>query len=118
GAEIASATADLAPADQVQVAKFALERARRRVESGGDVVLLVDSLSRLAVAAGDVAEVKRLFGSGRALAGDAAGSRTVVATVVAGADDGGAAERAVATTESALVTLAPELARAGVVPAL
>ena len=65
GAEIATATADLAPADQVRVAEFALERARRRVEAGADVVLLVDSLSRLAVAAGEVAEVKRLFGSGR-----------------------------------------------------
>ncbi len=117
-AELASAPADMRPADQVRTARLALERARRRAESGAHAVLLVDSLSRLAVAAGDVAEVKRLFGSGRALAGDAAGSLTVVATVVAGADDGGAAERAVATTESALVTLAPELARAGVVPAL
>ena len=64
-AEIATATADLAPAEQVRVAELALERARRRVEAGADVVLIVDSLSRLAVAAGDVAEVKRLFGSGR-----------------------------------------------------
>src|SRR5581483_3143535 len=117
-AVLASAPADMRPADQVRTARLALERARRRAESGAHAVLLVDSLSRLAVAAGTVAEVKRLFGSGRALAGEAAGSLTVVATVVAGADDGGAAERAVATTESALVTLAPELARAGVVPAL
>jgi transcription termination factor Rho len=118
GAEIASATADLAPADQVRVAEFALERARRRVESGGDVVLLVDSLSRLAVAAGDVAEVKRVFGSGREAAEEGAGSLTVVATVLEGTEDDDAAERAVITTESSLIRLDPTLAASGVVPAL
>jgi transcription termination factor Rho len=118
GAEIASATADLAPADQVRVAKFALERARRRVESGADVVLLVDSLSRLAVAAGDVAEVKRVFGSGREAAEEGAGSLTVIATVLEEAEDDDAAERAVITTESSLIRLDPTLAASGVVPAL
>jgi transcription termination factor Rho len=117
-AEIASATADLAPADQVRVADFALERSRRRVEAGEDVVLLVDSLSRLAVAAGDVTEVKRLFGSGRETAEEDAGSLTVIATVLDGNDDGGAAERAVITTESSLIRLDPTLAASGVVPAL
>ena len=52
GAELATATADLAPAEQVRVAELALERARRRAEAGADVVLIVDSLSRLAVASG------------------------------------------------------------------
>jgi transcription termination factor Rho len=118
GAEIATATADLAPADQVRVARFALERARRRVEAGADVVLLVDSLSRLAVAAGDVAEVRRLFGSGRETAEEGAGSLTVIATVLDGADDDGAGERAVITTESSLIRLDPTLAAAGIVPAL
>ena len=75
-AQIASAPADLAPGEQVRVATLALERGRRLAESGRDVVLIVDSLSRLAVAAssaagggsaGEVAEVKRLFGSGREL---------------------------------------------------
>jgi transcription termination factor Rho len=118
GSEIAIATADLAPAEQVRVAEFALERARRRVEAGGDVVLLVDSLSRLAVAAGDVGEVKRLFGSGRETSEDGAGSLTVIATVLDGADDDGAGERAVITTESSLIRLDPTLAAAGIVPAL
>jgi transcription termination factor Rho len=117
-AAIAAATAELAPTDQVRLAELALDRARRRVESGVDVVLLVDSLSRLAVAAGDVAVVKHLFGSGRDLAEDGAGSLTVVATVVDGADDGGDAERAVATTETSLIALDPDLAAAGVYPAL
>jgi transcription termination factor Rho len=117
-AEIAAATAELAPADQVRMAELALERARRRAENGADAVLIVDSLSRLAVASGEPAEVKRLFGSGRDLAEADTGSLTVIATVVEGAEDEGAAERAVITTESSLITLDPELAAAGVVPAL
>jgi transcription termination factor Rho len=127
GSEVVSATADLPPEDQVRVAELALERARRLAESGTDTCLVVDSLSRLAVASGsaggrgrgsDVAEVKSLFGSGRELAEDSAGSMTVIATVVDGAEDDGAAERAVVTTESSLIALDPELAAAGVFPAL
>jgi transcription termination factor Rho len=117
-AQVATATAELAPAEQVRLAELALERAHRRAEAGADVVLIVDSLSRLVVASGDPAEVKRLFGSGRDLAEEESGSLTVIATVVEGAEDGGAAERAVITTESSLIRLDPELAAAGVVPAL
>lgn len=115
-AELAIATADLGPRDQVAVAQLAVERARRVAETGGDVVLICDSLSRLAHAAGEAAPTKRLFGSGRNLAGG--GSLTVVATVLDGAADEGAAERAVITTESSLIVLDPELAASGVVPAL
>jgi transcription termination factor Rho len=118
GAQIASATADLAPVEQVRVAELALERARRRAEAGDDAVLICDSLSRLAVASGDAAQVKHLFGSGRELAEEEAGSVTVIATVVEAAEDDGLAHRAVATTESSLIRLDPELAEAGVVPAL
>jgi transcription termination factor Rho len=127
GSEVVSATADLPPDDQVRVAGLALERARRLAESGRDAVLVVDSLSRLAVASSaasgrgrgsDVAEVKALFGSGRELAEEGAGSLTVVATVIAGAEDDAAAERAVVTTESSLITLDAQLAAAGVFPAL
>jgi transcription termination factor Rho len=115
-AELAFATAELAPRDQLEIADLALERARRFAEEGADVVILVDSLSRLAHAAGDVAPAKRLFGSGRNLAGG--GSLTVVATVLAGSGDEDSAERAVATTESSTIVLDPDLAGAGVVPAL
>jgi len=127
GSEVISATADLPPEDQVRVAELALERGRRLAEAGRDAVVVVDSLSRLAVAsssaagrgrASDVAEVKGLFGSGRELGEEGAGSMTVIATVVAGAEDDGAAERAVVTTESSLITLDPQLAAAGVFPAL
>jgi transcription termination factor Rho len=126
GGEVISATADLPPSEQVRMAELALERARRLAEAGRDAVVVVDSLSRLAVAAGsaagrdrtDVVDVKALFGSGRELSEEDAGSVTVIATVVAGAEDDGAAERAVVTTESSLITLDPELAAAGVFPAL
>jgi len=117
-AYIASATAELAPREQVRVAELALERGRRRAEAGADAVLIVDSLSRLAVASADAAEVKRVFGSGRDLAEEDAGSLTVIATVVEGAEDDGAAERAVITTESSLIKLDAALAAAGIVPAL
>jgi transcription termination factor Rho len=115
-AEFAIATADLAPVEQLRTAELAIERARRLAELGEDVVMVCDSLSRLAYAAGDPAEVKRLFGTGRNLAGG--GSVSVVASVLAGASDEGEAERAVITTESSLVTLDPQLAAAGVYPAL
>jgi len=117
-AEVAAATADLSPAEQVRIARLALERTKRRAEAGRDSVLVCDSLSRLAVAAGDAAFVKQLFGAGRDLAEEAAGSITVIATTLVGGDDDGLAHRAVATTESSLVKLDPGLAAAGVVPAL
>jgi len=115
-ARFAIATAEMPPADQVRLAEMALQRARRAAETGGDVALVVDSLSRLAYADGGVDAAKLLFGSGRNLAGG--GSLTVVATTLADADDEGEAERAVTTTESALVTLDPELAVDGVHPAI
>jgi len=125
--EVATATADLAPQDQVRVAELMRERAQRLAESGRDAVLVVDSLSRIAVASasaggrgpgGDAAEVKALFGSARELAEEGAGSLTVIATVVEGAEDDGAAERAVVTTENSLITLDAGLASAGIFPAV
>ncbi len=53
------------PAQQhVSIAELTLERARRRVEMGGDVVLIVDSLTRLARAYNTVEK-----GTGRTLSG-------------------------------------------------
>jgi transcription termination factor Rho len=115
-AEFAIATADQAPVEQLRAAELAIERARRLAELGEDAVMVCDSLSRLAYAAGDPADVKRLFGTGRNLAGG--GSVTVVATVLADSSDEGEAERAVITTESSLITLDPGLAAAGVYPAI
>jgi transcription termination factor Rho len=119
GAEVAIATAEMEPVEQTRVAELALERVKRRVEGGDDVVLIVDSLSRLGVAYGDAAEVKHLFGAGRELSEEDSGSLTVIATALDGSgEDDGAAFSAVATTENALITLDPELAAAGVFPAL
>ena len=116
--ELAVATAEMSPREQVRVADLALERAKRRAESGEDVVLIVDSLSRLAVAHRDPANVKHVFGAGRELAEEGAGSLAVIATVLDGVADDGAARAAVETTENALIRLDPQLAAAGIYPAL
>jgi transcription termination factor Rho len=117
-AEIAAAAADLEPADQVRHAELAVARARRRAEGGEDVVLLIDSLTRLGVAERDPAAIKPFFGAGRELEEEGSGSLTVIATVLSGTDDGDAAASAVETTESATVVLDADLAAAGVVPAI
>lgn len=111
-AQLAIATAEMSPAEQLRVAELGLARAARLAERGADAVLIVDSLSRIA-AAGDVAPVKRIFGSGRELEGDETGSLTVIATTV---DSGDEAARAVITTENALIGLSADLAAQGVVP--
>jgi transcription termination factor Rho len=116
-AEIAAATADMSPADQARIADLALARAKRLVESGDDVVLICDSLSRLAVAHRDPAPAKALFGAGRELAEGGAGSLTLIATVLMGSHEDEEAITAVATTENAVVRLDPDLAAAGVYPA-
>jgi transcription termination factor Rho len=46
-AEVAAATFDQAPRAQVAVAELAVERAKRMVEQGRDVVVLLDSITRL-----------------------------------------------------------------------
>jgi transcription termination factor Rho len=116
--ELAVATAEMSPREQARVADLALERAKRRAETGEDVVLIVDSLSRLAVARREPADVKHLFGAGRELAEEDSGSLTVIATALDGLADEGAARQAVETTENALVRLDPELAAGGIYPAL
>jgi transcription termination factor Rho len=45
--EVISSTFDQAPADHIMVAELAVERAKRLVELGRDVVILLDSLTRL-----------------------------------------------------------------------
>lgn len=46
--EVASSNFDEPPADQTRVAELALERVKRLVEDGKDVVILLDSITRLA----------------------------------------------------------------------
>jgi transcription termination factor Rho len=96
-AEVISSTFD-EPADRhVQVADMVIEKAKRLVEHGKDVVILLDSITRLArahnvvvphsgkilsggVDAQAMAKPKRFFGSARKL--EEGGSLTIVATAL------------------------------------
>ena len=62
--EVIASSFDNPAAQHVAVAELTLERARRRVELGEDVVLIVDSLTRLARAYNTVEK-----GTGRTLSG-------------------------------------------------
>ncbi len=94
-AEVVSSTFDEPVQDHVRVAEMALERAKRLVEIGRDVVILLDSITRLARAYNlivppsgrtlsggiDPAAVhppKQLYGAARKL--EEAGSLTIIAT--------------------------------------
>lgn len=118
GADIVAGAADRPPTEQLRLAELALARAKRRVEAGEDIVLVVDSLSRLALGYRDPARVKAFFGSARELEEEGSGSLTIIASVVvsSGALATDAVFEALATTENALVRLDSELAAAGVFP--
>ena len=73
GAEVAGGSYDGSFEEQAQVAELAVQRAKRAVESGRDVVLVVDSLDALPPAA-----ARRVFGAGRNT--EEAGSLTVLAS--------------------------------------
>lgn len=118
GAEIVDAGADMRASDQLRRAEMALATAKRRAEAGQDVVLLIDSLTRIAVAADDASAAKPFFGAGRDLAEPEAGSLTVIAVALRGSSDGEAVERAVATTESSSIELSAELTAEGTFPAV
>ncbi|MEV0228578.1 transcription termination factor Rho [Nonomuraea sp. NPDC050786] len=95
--EIFSSTFDHPDRDHAAVAELAIERAKRLVESGQDVVLLLDSLTRLGRAynnlapgggrvltggidAGALYPPKRFFGAARNVEGG--GSLTILATAL------------------------------------
>ena len=95
GAEVVSATFDEPLETHTRVAEMALERAKRLVEGGRDVVILLDSITRLTraynlatpssgrtlsggVDPGALFPPKRFFGAARKIEG--AGSLTVIAT--------------------------------------
>ncbi len=84
--EIVGGDAEIEARERVRSAELSLGRAKRKVEQGEDVVVLIDSLSSLAEGYRDVSRVKRLFGSGRELAEEGSGSLTMIAAVV-GADE-------------------------------
>jgi transcription termination factor Rho len=115
-AEIFAATADEEPREQVREAELAMGHAKRLAEAGADVVVLVDSLSRLALGYRDPARVKRMFGAGRELGEEGSGSLTVIATVLETDDRGSEVREALETTENLLVRLDAGLAAKGVFP--
>lgn len=117
-AEIVAAPADQEPADQVRAAELAMGLAKRRAEAGEDVVVMIDSLSRLALGYRDPARVKRVFGAGRELSEDGTGSLTVIATVLASDDQGEDVRAALETTENVLLVLDAGLVDEGVFPPL
>jgi transcription termination factor Rho len=94
--EVIASTFDRSADDHTTIAELAVERAKRLVELGHDVVVLVDSLTRLARAyqqslgggrglGGDTAwlyPTKKLFGAARNV--ENGGSLTIIGTLVTG----------------------------------
>ena len=96
-AHVLSSTFDEAPERHAQVSEMAIEMAKRKVESGADVVILLDSITRLARAYNTLAphsgkilsggvdanamfKPKRFFGAARNIEGG--GSLTIIATAL------------------------------------
>ena len=73
--------AEIVSAGQPRHASDALAQAASRAGSGDDVILLVDSLTRLGEAYGDADAAKEFFDAGRAQGAAGGGSLTVVAAL-------------------------------------
>ncbi len=73
--------AEIVSAGQPRHASDALAQAASRAGSGEDVILLVDSLTRLGEAYGDAEAAKEFFDAGRAQGSTGGGSLTVVAAL-------------------------------------
>ena len=137
GAEVIATTFDEPPERQVHVADLVLEKAKRLVEAGQDVVILLDSLTRLVRAHNSVARVggaeprpaaaldpaaargpKRLFGAARAV--EEGGSLTVLATILV--ETGSALDDAIfeefTGTGNLEIRLRRDIAQAGLFPAV
>ncbi len=96
-AEVIASTFDEAPERHIQAADLVLEKAKRLVEAGQDVVILLDSITRLArahnavfkgesrtmsggIEAGALRGPKKLFGAARSV--EEGGSLTVIGTAL------------------------------------
>ena len=136
--EVVASSFDNPASQHVRVAELILERARRRVELGQDVVLIVDSLTRLARAyntvekgtgrtlsggldAQSLEKPKRFFGSARRVdPAQGGGSLTIIATALV--DTGSKMDQVIfeefkGTGNSELV-LSRELAERRIFPAI
>ncbi|MGI8727144.1 MAG: Rho termination factor N-terminal domain-containing protein, partial [Solirubrobacterales bacterium] len=90
--ELAVAGADMRSGEQMSVVERAVSTAKRRAAGGDDVVVLVDSLSRLGVAAADPSKAKPIFACGRETEEESGGSLTVIATTIDRDEDRGVAK--------------------------
>jgi transcription termination factor Rho len=79
--------AEIVSAGQPRHASDALAQAAARAGKGEDVILLVDSLTRLGEAHGDAEAAKEFFDAGRAQGSAGGGSLTVVAALERPSDD-------------------------------
>jgi transcription termination factor Rho len=79
--------AEIVSAGQPRHANDALAQAAARAAKGEDVILLVDSLTRLGEAQGDAEAAKEFFDAGRAQGSQGGGSLTVVAALERPSDD-------------------------------
>jgi transcription termination factor Rho len=135
--EVVASSFDNPATQHVALAELTLERARRRVELGGDVVLIVDSLTRLARAyntvekgtgrtlsggldAQSLERPKRFLGSARKVDPAHGGSLTIIATALV--DTGSRMDQVIfeefkGTGNSELV-LSRELAERRIFPAI
>ena len=73
--------AEIVSAGQERHASDALAQAGRRADSGEDVILLIDSLSRFTEGFGDPDSAKELFDAGLASGQTGSGSLTIVAAL-------------------------------------
>ena len=73
--------AEIVSAGQPRHADDALAQAASRASAGDDVILLVDSLTRLAEAYGDAEAAKQFFDAGRTQGSAGGGSLTIVAAL-------------------------------------
>lgn len=73
--------AEIVSAGQPRHADDALAQAKSRATGGEDVILLVDSLTRLAEATGDPGSAKQFFDAGRTQGDQGGGSLTVIAAL-------------------------------------
>ena len=133
--EVVASTFDRPPADHTLVAELAIERAKRLVELGHDVVVLLDSLTRLGraynlaapangrvlggvVDASAVHPTKEFFGAARKI--EDAGSLTILATVTV--DTGSATDEffleELSGTANLELRLSADRAARGIVPAI
>ncbi len=133
--EVLASTFDEPPARHVQVADMALERAKRMVEQGNEVLLVLDSLTRLTRAYAatvppggrmlygvvDVLALqraRRFFGAGRNIRGP--GSLTTIATVLTntGSELNDVLLEDLQGMANAEIHLSPELQADGLFPAI